>query len=38
MAITTHIPDIPRLTEEEMKKKKMTRREREIAEAFYRET
>lgn len=36
-AITTHTPDIRKLTEEEIKEKKMTKKGREIEEAFYRE-
>lgn len=35
--ITTHIPDIERTMEEKMREQKMTRREREIEEAFFHE-
>lgn len=35
--ISVHIPYIRRMTEEEMKERKLTKREREIEEAFYQE-
>lgn len=37
LEVTVHIPDIPKLTEEVMRERRVTKREREIEEASYRE-